>query len=397
MSFLPLKSVINNIQRRKRMINGKSYIIYDAYLGINPANRKPVRMAMVNKKDLEDAIRARYKGIQGLRGSEVMLTPEQIKDAAQAIIALSDANMSISLTECARLTIASPLLEDKFKPKSQVEKTFGEAFQEYRAQYTEGTANRKAIDSRVGRWINSIDTDRPIASVTEEDIINYCKQYENQKTYNNYFTYIRTFLNWCAAKRQQYISENPLEGIKVVAPQWKRPEYLTASQTESLFRLLEKDTEHTDYLAYAIVAFFCGVRAAEIVRGSSTDEAMEIDIPNKTITIIQVKRYTQGAHPRSFTIPDNALAWMKSFDFVSAWKKITTKTIDGIIATAESAGIAYLRNAARHSFITHHYAAYESLDKTCKIAGTSAQMVKDNYSGLGKQPDGLAYFNIMPK
>ena len=124
---------------------------------------------------------------------------------------------------------------------------------------------------------------------------------------------------------------------------------------------------------------------------------MEIDIPNKTITIFLVKRYTQGAHPRSFTIPDNALAWMKSFDFTSAWKQITTKTINGIIATAESAGIEYPRNAARHSFITHHYAAYESLDKTCKIAGTSAAMVKNNYSGLGKQPDGLAYFNIMPE
>jgi site-specific recombinase XerC len=354
-------------------------------------------MAMANKKDLEEAIRTRYKGLQGLRGSEVMLTPEQIKDAAQAILALSDANMEISLTECARYAIASPLLGEKFKPKLQCKKTICEAFQEYRNQYTEKTANRMAIDSRVGRWINALDADRPIDTVTEEDVINFCKQYENQKTYNNYFTYIRTFLNWCAAKRQQYISENPLEGIKVVAPQWKRPEYLTASQTESLFRLLEKDTEHTDYLAYAIVSFFCGVRAAEIMRGASTDEAMEIDIPNKTITIIQVKRYTQGAHPRSFTIPDNALAWMKSFDFMSAWKKITTKTIDGIIATAASTDVKYPRNAARHSFITHHYAAYESLDRTCKIAGTSAAMVKDNYSGLGKQPDGLAYFNIMPE
>lgn len=397
MAFLPMKTVINNIQRRIRMIAGKSYIIYDAYLGINPANRKPVRMAMANKKDLEDAIRTRYKGLQGLRGSEVMLTPEQIKDAAQAILALSDANMDISLTECARYAIASPLLGEKFKSKLQCKKTICEAFQEYRKQYAEKTANRMAIDSRVGRWVNALNADRPIDTVTEEDVINFCKQYENQKTYNNYFTYIRSFLNWCAAKRQRYIAENPLEGIKVVAPQWKRPEYLNSIQTERIFRALEKNTDHPDYLSYAIVAFFCGVRAAEIMRGASTDEAMEIDIPNKTITIIQVKRYTQGAHPRSFTIPDNALAWMKSFDFMSAWKQITTKTIDGIIATAKSADIEYPRNAARHSFITHHYAAYESLDKTCKIAGTSAQMVKDNYSGLGKQPDGLAYFNIMPE
>lgn len=397
MAFLPVRTVIANIQQRTRTVANKIYNIYDAYLGIDPTTRKPVRMAMTNKKDLEDAIRTRYKGLQGLRGSEVMLTPEQIKDAAQALLALSDANMKISLTECARFAIASPLLEEKFKSKALTEKTFGEAFQEYRSQYAEGTANRKAIDSRVGRWINALDVDRPIASVTEEEVINYCKQYENQKTYNNYFTYIRSFLNWCAAKRQKYIAENPLEGIKVVAPQWKRPEYLNSIQTEKIFRALEKSTDHPDYLAYAIVAFFCGVRAAEIMRGASTDEAMEIDIPNKTITIVQVKRYTQGAHPRSFTIPDNALAWMKSFDFMLAWKQITSKTIDGIIATAESAGIEYPRNAARHSFITHHYAAYESLDKTCKIAGTSAQMVKDNYSGLGKQPDGLAYFNIMPE
>ena len=167
MAFLPLKSVINNIQPRIRQVSGKSYTVYDAYLGINPATRKPVRMAMANKKELEDAIRARYKGIQGLRGSEVMLTPEQIKDAAQALLTLSDANMDISLTECARLAIASPLLENKFKSKSLIEKTFIEAFEEYHLQYEEESANRKAIDSRVGRWINSLDTDRPISSVTE--------------------------------------------------------------------------------------------------------------------------------------------------------------------------------------------------------------------------------------
>ena len=213
MAFLPMRTVINNIQRRKRMIAGRSYIIYDAYLGINPATRKPVRMAMANKKDLEEAIRTRYKGLQGLRGSEVMLTPEQIKDAAQAILALSDANMEISLTECARYAIASPLLGEKFKPKLQCKKTICEAFQEYRNQYTEKTANRMAIDSRVGRWINALDADRSIDTVTEEDVINFCKQYENQKTYNNYFTYIRSFLNWCAAKRQRYITENPLCGF----------------------------------------------------------------------------------------------------------------------------------------------------------------------------------------
>lgn len=397
MAFLPIRTVINNIQRRKRMIAGRSYIIYDAYLGINPTTRKPVRMAMVNKKDLEDAIRARYKGIQGLRGSEVMLTPEQIKDAAQAILTLSDANMEISLTECARLAIASPLLGEKYKVEQASTKTLGETFNEYRAQYTEGTANRKTIDSRVGRFVNMLGAEFPISAVTASEVEKYCEQYKNQKTYNNCFTYIRTFLNWCAAKKQKYISENPLEGIKIVAPRWKRPEYLTSVQTEKIFRALEKDESRRNCLAYAIISFFCGVRAAEIERGASTDEAMEIDIPNKTITIIQVKRYTQGAHPRSFTIPDNALAWMQSFDFLSAWKQITTKTIDGIIATAESVGIEYPRNAARHSFITHHYAAYESLDRTCKIAGTSAAMVKDNYSGLGKQPDGLAYFNIMPE
>lgn len=397
MAFLPVRTVVANIQRRERINSGKTYIIYDAYLGVDPSTRKPVRMAMADKKKLEDAIRARYKGLQGLRGSEVMLTPEQIKDAAQAFLALSDANMKISLTECARFAITSPLLGEKFVAEQAKTKSIGAAFEEYRLQYDEGAANRKTIDSRVGRWVNTLDSERPIASVTEKDVVNYCKQYSNQKTYNNCFTYIRSFLNWCAAKQRRYITENPLDGIKIVAPQWTRPKYLTARETEKLFRALEKNATRPDYLAYAIVSFFCGVRAAEIERGASEREAMEIDIPNKTITIIKVKRYTQGAHPRSFTVPDNAIAWMKSFDFLSAWEQITTKTIDGVIATADEVGIKYPRNGARHSFITHHFAAYESLDKTCKIAGTSPAMVRDNYSGLGKQPDGLAYFGIMPR
>ena len=396
MSYLPLKSVIANIKERKRTVAGKEYVVYDAYLGVDPATRKPVRMAMADKSDLEAAVRARYKGLQGLRGSEVMLTPEQIKDAAQALLALSDANMSVSLTECARLVIASPLLGEKFKTEQPSTKPLGEAYSEYLSEFLSGTANRRAIESRVGRWANALGMERLVSSVTEDDVVGYCKQFENRKTYNNYFTYIRTFLNWCV-KRRKYIAENPLEGIKVVAPQWKRPEYLNAADAEKLFRALEADVARPECLAYATVAFFCGVRAAEIERGASKEGAVEIDIPNKTMVIVEVKRYTQGAHPRSFTIPDNALAWMRSFDFMSAWKQITSKTIDGVIAAAEKAGVKYPRNAARHSFITHHYAAYESLDRTCKIAGTSAQMVKNNYSGLGKQPDGLKYFAIMPK
>jgi len=72
------------------------------------------------------------------------------------------------------------------------------------------------------------------------------------------------------------------------------------------------------------------------------------------------------------------------------------KTIDGVIRAAKAADVDYPRNCARHSFITHHYAAYESINRTCKIAGTSEQMVRNNYSGLGTQADGVKYFSIVP-
>lgn len=391
MAYLIKRDALAGIKERTRTINGRTYQIFDAYLGVDPVSQKPIRMANTDRPKLVKAIEARYKRLQDAGDAGATLTAREAMDALQALHALSDAKLDVSLMECVKLYIDTKAAE------ALKSATISEAYAKYCAEYKEGTANRKAIESRVGRWANAVGMERDIASVTEEDVTGYCKQFENRKTYNNYFTYIRTFLNWCAAKRQKYIAANPLEGIKVIAPQWKRPEYLSASDAEKLFRTLEADTTRPECLAYATVAFFCGVRAAEIERGASKDGAVEIDIPNKTMTIVEVKRYTQGAHPRSFTIPDNALAWMRSFDFMSAWKLITTKTIDGVIAAAEKVGVKYPRNAARHSFITHHYAAYESLDRTCKIAGTSAQMVKNNYSGLGKQPDGFAYFAITPK
>lgn len=395
MSFLPQRVVIKNIKERQRTVKGKRYAIFDAYLGVDPLSRKPVRMAMTDRDALETAVKARYKAVQGVRGSETMLTPAQMKDAAQALLTLADANMEISLTECARLATASPLLSGRTGDRLE-EKTLGEAYSQYLAEF-DGVPNRKDVESRVGRWMNSVGAEKPVSQVTEEDVTGFCGQYSNRTTYNGHFTYIRSFLTWCTKKRHRYIAENPLDEIKVVAPKYKRPKYIPSEDAERVFRRLEADAENRDSLAYAIVAFFCGVRSEEIVRGANSEEAATIDIPNRTITIVAVKGHTKGICPRSFTIPDNALAWMKSFDFMSAWRQIVPQTKKRLLRIVRATLGKYEKNSIRHSFVTHHYAAYESLDRTCKIAGTSAQMVKDHYSGLGNQPDGLKYFSIMPK
>ena len=113
--------------------------------------------------------------------------------------------------------------------------------------------------------------------VTAKDVVNYLVRNYNSKkpkTYNSHYYYLRTFFNWCTKDEQKFISENPIKNVKPKEEPWEEPRYMKPEDVARLFKVLEAERdEHPEYLAQAIVGFFCGTRACEIRRMAMVEDA----------------------------------------------------------------------------------------------------------------------------
>ena len=90
------------------------------------------------------------------------------------------------------------------------------------------------------------------------------------------------------------------------------------------------------------------------------------------------------------------MAWIKSFDFLGALKKVNKKTVEQIYKLARKNNIPVFQNCIRHTFVTYHVSAFGDPAKTQAIVGTSARYRAENYCGLASKANGEAYFKIMP-
>lgn len=398
MSYLPKTIVEKNIKRRvRRDRQGRERVGYEAYFGTDPfPPRKPVRITRNTEEELKKAIKDFYLRHQSGGDAAVRLTPIEAIDAKNALDLLHAAGVKISLADAVR----GYLDGDAQKKQDDSGMTVGAAYSEYYASKGEG-ADKNKTAATVGKWLKETGENILLGSVVAKDIVEYLKRHygdKKPKTYNSHLLYLKTFFNWCTKDERKYLSESPIRWIKPKEEPWEEPEYMKPADAEKLFRLLEGEKgTHPEYLAYAIINFFCGSRAIEIQRSAALgDDAVRINLDDEMVRIAKGKGYQRGKRPRAFHIDATALAWMKSFDFLPAVKMITGKTQSEIYKLARKHGIPVFQNCGRHSFITFHVAAYGDPAKTQAIVGTSAKMRAENYCGLASKADGEAYFKILP-
>ena len=398
MAYLPKATVDRSIKVRVRKSKkGYEHTDFEAYLGVDPFSGKAMRITRKDKKELKRDIadfyaRHRYGGDAAVR-----LTAMQALDAKNAFDALAAANLKVSLYDVANAYIIS--LTEETEPEST--KKVAEAFDEYFiAKYALVESDDKAkTNATTGRWVRTLG-EATLSDVTAKSISDYLSENfaeKKPKTYNSHLEYIKRFLNWCCKEPQEYLSKSPARQLEPRPEPWIEPKYMKPADVERLFRLLEsmKD-EHPEYLAQAVVGFFTGTRAIEIQRMATIEGAAKIHLEDETIRIAMGKGFQQGKMPRAFHIEPTAMAWMKSFDFLNALKKVDKNTVNDIYKLARINKIPVFQNCVRHTFITYHVAAYGDPVRTQAIVGTSAKYRAENYCGLASKADGEAYFKIWP-
>lgn len=397
MAYLKKSDVLKSIKRRVQKSGDTQYTIFEAYLGVDSLSGKPVRKAAKDREKLESDIADFYKRLSAGGESAVLLNARESADARNALELLESAASTLTLTDCVRRIL------DSIDREPRCTTTVGAAFANYtKEQESKSKGQQNTVRSRVGSWVARFGGERLLSDVTAKEVAKdlektYLKvvNEKTKTTYNGCLGYIKTFLAWCAKDAQGYIAKNPIEGLELKTKAYVKPEYMTSADVEKLFRVLER--RGGPDLANAILSFFCGVRQCEIARFSKGPKAVEIDLDEGYITIFEVKGHLRGIMPRSFTIPTQALAWMKSMpDFVAAARTPNRKFRDGLRSAAKEADVALPENAGRHTFCTMFEAAHHDSNALSAIVGNSEDVRKHHYNGVAKPQDGRAYFTILP-
>ena len=396
MSYLPKKTVESNIKRRVRKDKkGIERVSYEAYLGTDPFSKLAVRITRASEEELKKEIKDFFLRHQSGGDAAVRLSAIQALDAKNALDALAEAGEDISLTEVVKAFLGGAMRVSGHA--SDI--TLGDAWKKFYDGKAEGE-DKRTHRYTTGKFVQNYGPDRRLADVTAKEVADYLeKNYgkKKPKTYNSHLLNIKTFFNWCAKDKQKFLPVSPIKGIEFKPEPWEEPEYMKPADVERLFRLLESvKGEHPEYLAQAIVGFFCGTRAVEIRRMATIEDAAKIHLDDETIRIAKGKGFQRGKMPRAFQIVPTAMAWIRSFDFLDALKKVSKKTVTEIYALARKHDIPVFQNCVRHTFITYHVAAFGDPAKTQAMVGTSARYRAMNYCGLASKADGEAYFKIMP-
>lgn len=396
MSIKSKRVAYSTVGHRKIRVKGREYTTWYVNLGKNDVTKKEIYISAKNQDILYAKIDEFYKAREASGDFASYLNAEQILDAKMALEALSKAGVGISLAECARREI------ERFSALSCASVAIGKAYDEFIATKTEGTADHKKTKSTVGRWVMAVGKDALLDTITTKDIASYVNTMfggMKPKTYNSNLQYIRTFLNWCVNEAQGYLKKNPAAPIDEKPEEWEEPEYMSAADVRKLFDAASSPSmirTSPEILADLVLGFFCGIRREERIRMASDPKAISVNIEDETVRVAKPKGYTKGIMPRAFHIHPTALAWMKSFDFQRAVSGICENTSKVISRMADELGVEKPKNAARHTFITMHVAAYGDPAKTQAMVGTSAQMRANNYCGLASRKEGEEFFSILP-
>jgi integrase len=174
---------------------------------------------------------------------------------------------------------------------------------------------------------------------------------------------------------------------------------MKAEDVEKLFNILwerRADTMWAADLAYAILSFFCGMRQSEIERIRLGESAVKISLDEKFIRVGLPKGVSKGIRPRTFTIPEQALAWMRAFDFASIVMRKNTRFRRHLTWAADDAKIKMPKNAGRHTFITMFEAVHHNESALTAIVGNTDDVRAKSYNGVELRSEGEAYFKILP-
>ncbi len=412
------QEVVRRVRETRKTIGGKAYTYYSAHVGSDPITGRRIDIVRSSRAALMDAINDYYavlragvmpgdvdaalnpKDIAEVRAAREKLGATSIVEAADIVARAKEVLADAGLSDVSVLDAVAAFVGTK---SGVNRKTLADAFDAYLATFNaDQETYRKVIKTRVGRMVVELGAERLVSDITPTEAMDWVERSFSglsEKTYNNYLGDCRTFFNWCAKPVRAFCRENPLATAEMRRVARKMPEFMPVEDVKKWFFILLSsacDEKSKMILWWNALGFFAGARTAEIHRLKWKD----VDLDKRTVLFAEPKGFAHGVPPRFVKLNDAAMAWLEAApptrrgpdDPVFADVDETRSVSNYLAVLAKRNGIVLPKNAARHTFVTMHVAAYHDAALTESIVGTSATMRRSHYQGLVREEEAKRYF-----
>lgn len=248
-------------------------------------------------------------------------------------------------------------------------------------------AYQYALKTAVGATIEALGAERSVAEPSAAEIEGVLVAAPLAvETRANRRRMFGTFMNWC--RRRGWRADDPMQLVKKIRVARPTPHFYSVDQVQ---RILEAVGMGAPWLIPAVaLRLFAGVRSYEVKR-LATDYPDDAQ-PERILVRAEVAKGKSGApRPRLIEGLPNVGDWLALGDlWWPSWG-------DEMLRDAIGDAVSLLKNGMRHTFGTYAVAYFESHEKTAKLMGNSAEIVRKHYAGLATKAQAEAFFGLTPE
>lgn len=214
------------------------------------------------------------------------------------------------------------------------------------------------------------------------------------RTRKNYRDAIRELFRYAAAENliDRLRAQDLIKGLDRIKPPPTEAQVWTPDQMAHILGAC-----HDNLLPLVVLIAFGGIRHEEISPEDDAEALLDwsnIDLVKGTIRV--PKTVAKTKRMRLIKMRPNLIAWLKLHAKRSGPICDLGRTGDALSALGDRAGIPWVKNALRNSFITYRLAATNDIALVAREAGNSAKVIHDEYLELATEEQGKAWFDIHP-
>ncbi|RTZ69494.1 MAG: hypothetical protein DSZ35_02420 [Verrucomicrobia bacterium] len=240
------------------------------------------------------------------------------------------------------------------------------------------------LRSRLGRF--AADFQKDCSDVTTAEIQHWLDDLDlTNRSKINYRTTIHSLFEFAVTRG--YAADNPVKATQTVKADDVDIEIYTPVEMRKLLAAAS-----IEFVPSIVLGAFAGLRSAEIQRLTWDD----IRLAERHIVV--GKDQAKTATRRIVPIWENCAEWLAPYAGRTGliWGGGYTQFYDAQNLTAEKAGIAWKRNALRHSYASYRFAQTTDPGKVAGELGNSVNMVHKHYRELVARQSADKWFNIKP-
>ena len=240
------------------------------------------------------------------------------------------------------------------------------------------------LRSRLGRF--AADFQKDCSDVTTAEIQHWLDDLDlTNRSKINYRTTIHSLFEFAVTRG--YAADNPVKATQTVKADDVDIEIYTPVEMRKLLAAAS-----IEFVPSIVLGAFAGLRSAEIQRLTWDD----IRLAERHIVV--GKDQAKTATRRIVPIWENCAEWLAPYAGRTGliWGGGYTQFYDAQNLTAEKAGIAWKRNALRHSYASYRFAQTTDPGKVAGELGNSVNMVNKHYRELVARQSADKWFNIKP-